>query len=179
MVCQQSNFFAFCTHYKFIFTFTGWNKKSRGLYPSIKNKSKTHPGNYRRVSILTTVYTILERVTYNRIESSMKSEKLFIAFQSGFRSPFSTDTCLTHLTDQIRFRIDRCFYTGMVMIDLIQSIMISCFRNWRLLVLILWPLNGLNHTCKVPWQHRKALPQWPPFLNAIVLIRSKVYACWK
>ena len=48
----------------------------------------------------------------------MKSEKIFIAFQSGFRSPFSTDTCLTHLTDQIRFRIDRCFYTGMVMIDL-------------------------------------------------------------
>ena len=29
------------------------------------------------------------------------------------------------------------------------------------------------------WWHRKALTQWPPFLNVIVLIRSKAYACWK
>ena len=31
----------------------------------------------------------------------------------------------------------------------------------------------------VPWWHRKALTQWPPFLNVIVPIRSQVYACWK
>ena len=31
----------------------------------------------------------------------------------------------------------------------------------------------------LPWWHRKALTQWPPFLNVIALIRSKVYACWK
>ena len=48
----------------------------------------------------------------------MKSENLFYSFQSGLRSSFSTDTCLTHLTDQIRFQMDRVFYTGMVMIDL-------------------------------------------------------------
>ena len=28
------------------------------------------------------------------------------------------------------------------------------------------------------WRHRKALTQWRPFLN-VVLIRSKVHACWK
>ena len=70
------------------------------------------------MSILTIVSKILERVTYNQIESYMKSENLFYSFQSGFRSSFSTDTCLTHLTDQIRFQMDRGFYTGMVMIDL-------------------------------------------------------------
>ena len=43
----------------------------------------------------------------------MKSENLFYSFQSGFRSSFSTDTCLTHLTNQIRFQMDRGFYTGM------------------------------------------------------------------
>ena len=31
----------------------------------------------------------------------------------------------------------------------------------------------------LPWWHRKALTQWPPFLNVIVPIRSQVYACWK
>ena len=48
----------------------------------------------------------------------MKSENLFYHFQSGFKSSFSTETCLKYLTDQIRFRMDRGFYTGMVMIDL-------------------------------------------------------------
>ena len=32
---------------------------------------------------------------------------------------------------------------------------------------------------KLPWCHRKALTQSPPFLNVIVIIRSKVYARWK
>ena len=36
-----------------------------------------------------------------------------------------------------------------------------------------------NLAWHLPWWYRKALTQWPPFLNVIVLIRSKVYACWK
>ena len=32
---------------------------------------------------------------------------------------------------------------------------------------------------QLPWWHRKALTQWPPFLNVVVLIRSKVCACRK
>ena len=92
--------------------------KTARVIPLYKKKSKTDPGNYRPVSILTSVSKILERVTYNQIESYMKSENLIYSFQSGFRSSFSTDTCLTHVTDQIRFRMDRGFYTGMVMIDL-------------------------------------------------------------
>ena len=38
-------------------------------------------------------------------------------FQSGFRT-FSTDTCLTYLTDYIRHGMDNDLYTSMVMIDL-------------------------------------------------------------
>ena len=34
-------------------------------------------------------------------------------------------------------------------------------------------------THNIPWWHRKALTHWPPFLNVIFLIRSKVYASWK
>ena len=36
----------------------------------------------------------------------------------GFRNSYSTDSCLTQLTDQIRFDMDKGNYTGMVMIDL-------------------------------------------------------------
>ena len=48
----------------------------------------------------------------------MSSENVFYYFQSGFRSSFSTDACLTYLTDQIRFQIDIGCYIGMVMMAL-------------------------------------------------------------
>ena len=47
--------------------------KTARVIPLYKKKSKTDPGNYRPVSILTIVSKILERVTYNQIESYMKS----------------------------------------------------------------------------------------------------------
>ena len=34
---------------------------------------------------------------------------------------FSTETCLTHLTDMIRFNIDKGLFTGMVLIDLQEA----------------------------------------------------------
>ena len=39
-------------------------------------------------------------------------------FQSGFRSAYSTDTCLIHLFDHIKSQTAKGLYTGMVMIDL-------------------------------------------------------------
>lgn len=39
-------------------------------------------------------------------------------FQSGFRSGFSTDTCLIHLTDFIRYENDKGNVVGMVLLDL-------------------------------------------------------------
>ena len=38
--------------------------------------------------------------------------------QSGFRSSFSTDVCLIHLSDFIRKQQDKGNYTGMVILDL-------------------------------------------------------------
>ena len=38
--------------------------------------------------------------------------------QSGFRSSFSTDSCLIHLSDFIRKQQDKGHYTGMVILDL-------------------------------------------------------------
>ena len=44
--------------------------------------------------------------------------KLFYEFKSVFRSNFSTDTCLIHLTDFIRFEIDKGNIVGMLLLDL-------------------------------------------------------------
>ena len=50
-----------------------------------------------------------------RLKPSWIKKRLFYKFQSGFRSRFSTDTCLIHLTDFIKFQMDKGHYVGMVL----------------------------------------------------------------
>jgi hypothetical protein len=53
-------------------------------------------------------------------------------FQSGFRSGFSTDTCLIHLTDCIKFEMDKgsiAWYFEIYKGQLIQLIILYC--TWR------------------------------------------------
>ena len=61
---------------------------------------------------------ILEKTVHQQLENYLRSKILLYDYQSGFRNSYSTDSCLTHLTDQIRFDMDKGNYTGMVMIDL-------------------------------------------------------------
>ena len=44
--------------------------------------------------------------------------KIIYNYQSGFRSSFSTDTCLIHLLDYIKNKNVKGLYTGMVLLDL-------------------------------------------------------------
>ena len=48
----------------------------------------------------------------------LDSNRLLYELQSGFRSSFSTDSCLIHLSDFIRKQQDKGYYTGMVILDL-------------------------------------------------------------
>ena len=48
-------------------------------------------------------------------------------FQSGFRSKFSTDTCLIHLLDQIRDTNSKGLFRGMIMLDLQKA-----FDTWTM-----------------------------------------------
>ena len=80
--------------------------------------NKTETGNCRPVSILNIVSKVLERVIYDQFESYLLQNKLLFEYQSGFRRGFSTDTCLDHLLDHIRFQMDKSNLTGMVLLDL-------------------------------------------------------------
>ena len=48
----------------------------------------------------------------------LQSNGLLYELQSGFRSKYSTDSCLIHLLDFIRGNNDKGLYTGMIMLDL-------------------------------------------------------------
>ena len=61
---------------------------------------------------------MFERVVYDQVESYLDQKKLLYKFQSGFRSRYSTDTFLTHLTDFIKFQMDQGHFVGMILLDL-------------------------------------------------------------
>ena len=92
--------------------------KSARAVPLFKKNDKTEVGNYRPVSILTILSKVFERVVYDQVESYLNQKRLLYKFQSEFRSRFSTDTCLIHLTDFIKFQMDQGHYVGMILLDL-------------------------------------------------------------
>ena len=60
----------------------------------------------------------MERAVYTQLEDNLVKKKLLFDFQPGFRSNFSTDSCLTYLTDYIKTQSSEGLYTGMLMLDL-------------------------------------------------------------
>ena len=92
--------------------------KKAKVVPLYKKDNKFDVGNYRPVSILCSLSKILERVVYDQLEQFLIGNNLLYEFQSGFRSKFSTDTCLIHLTDFIKEEISHGNYVGMILIDL-------------------------------------------------------------
>ena len=95
--------------------------KSALVVPLFKKSDKTETGNYRPVSILNIVSNVLERVIYDQFEGFLLKNKLLFEYQSGLRRGFSTGTCLTHLSDYIRFQMDKTSLTGMVLLNLQRS----------------------------------------------------------
>ena len=88
------------------------------IKPLFKKGSKTEPGNYRPISLLPLISKIFERVIHNQLQAYLNEKKILYQFQSGFRTNFSTDSCLSYLHDKILKGFDCGKYTGMILIDL-------------------------------------------------------------
>ena len=92
--------------------------KDARVKPLYKKGGKLDPGNYRPVSVLTTLSKILERTVHKQLVRYLESKQILFDYQSGFRSGFSTDTCLANLTDYVRSELSKGKLVGMVLIDL-------------------------------------------------------------
>jgi len=92
--------------------------KAARVVPLFKKSDKTKVENYRPVSILAVFSKIFERVVYDQVESYLNEHNILYNFQSGFRTGFSTDTCLIHLSDIIRFQMDSGNFVGMIRLAL-------------------------------------------------------------
>ena len=91
--------------------------KSARVTPLFKKNSKLEVGNYRPVSVLSTVSKILERAVYKQLNEYLQNNGLLYRLQSGFRQYYSTNTCLVYLTDLVKYQIAAGNYVGMVALD--------------------------------------------------------------
>ena len=92
--------------------------KMARIVPLYKKNSKTHVGNYRPISVLSVISNVFEKVVFMQLSDYLSENRLLYEFQSGFRSSYSTDTRLIHLTDYIKLENDKGNFTGMVLLDL-------------------------------------------------------------
>ena len=92
-------------------------KRAR-VVPLFKKGSKLDAGNYRPVSILSSLSKILERAVHGQLKDYLVRRDLIYQNQSGFRGGFSTDTCLIGLTDYVKCEMGKGRLVGMVLLDL-------------------------------------------------------------
>ena len=92
--------------------------KRAKIVPIYRNNAKTEPGNYQPVSVLSILSKVLERVICEQLNDFIEKHDYLYELQSGFRSSYSTDSCLIHLSDHILKKQDKGQYTGIVILDL-------------------------------------------------------------
>ena len=60
----------------------------------------------------------MERIIHDQTQVFLDENKILFTYQSGFRKQYSTDTCLSYLTDKVRNGFEKGSLTGMILIDL-------------------------------------------------------------
>ena len=88
------------------------------LKPLYRKDLKTDPKNYRLVSLLPLVSKVIEKVIHKQTEIFLNKNKILYKCQSGFRKSFSTNSCLTLITDKINKGFESGKYRGVILIDL-------------------------------------------------------------
>jgi hypothetical protein len=80
-------------------------------------ENSNFPFSNQKIITLSIVSKVLEKAVYKQLEKFLTSNNLMYEFQSGFRSSYSTDSCLIHLIDHIKSQTAKGLFTGMVLLD--------------------------------------------------------------
>ena len=88
------------------------------IKPIFKKASKLEAVNYRPISLLPLISKVFEKCIHDQLQMYVTSFNIIYKLQSGFRSDFSTDTCLSYLHNEILKGFEKGEYTGMILIDL-------------------------------------------------------------
>ena len=76
--------------------------KKAKIKPIFKKGSKLEAVNYRPISLLPLISKVFEKYIHDQLQHYVSEFDIIYKLQSGFRSDFLTDTCLSYLHNKIR-----------------------------------------------------------------------------
>ena len=88
------------------------------ISPIFKDGTKNDCGNYRPISVISTVAKLFEGIVYHQLRSFIATNNILIDQQSGFRPKHSTETALISSTNEWLLNMDKGFVNGVLFLDL-------------------------------------------------------------
>ena len=88
------------------------------IYLFGKDGTKNDCGNYRPISVISTVAKLLEGIVYHQLRSFIAANNILIDQQSGFRPKHPTETALISSTNEWLLNMDKGFVHGVLFLDL-------------------------------------------------------------
>ena len=92
--------------------------KTAKLKPLYKKGFKINPENFRPISLLALISKVIERIVYGQVDNVLLQNNISYIYQSGFKKNYSTDLCLSYLSDKMLKDFNKGLFTGMILIDL-------------------------------------------------------------
>ena len=72
-----------------------------------KSEDKSECGNFRTISVVAAVAKVFEKLVYRQISEFLDANQLLSTNQSGFRTQHSTETTLSHSSNQYLVNMDK------------------------------------------------------------------------
>lgn len=102
-----------------------------GIFPKMLKLAKVKPlykkgdkkvfSNYRPISLLPSVSKVLEKIMHKQISTFFETQDLFFESQHGYRKNHGTETAALGLVENILGKLDKCFDSYAVFLDLSKA----------------------------------------------------------
>ena len=91
------------------------------VIPIFKKNAREDPGNYRPISLLSSINKIMEKIMHKQLSKFLKRYQILYDYQFGFREGHSTTLALIEIVDNILYGMDHGKHVAGIYMDLSKA----------------------------------------------------------